>query len=38
MKILDANKYREMLLYGGEILSAKKEEINALKRFPCTRW
>ena len=34
MKILDANKYREMLLYGGEILSAKKEEINALNVFP----
>lgn len=34
MKILDANKYREMLLYGGEILSAKKEEINTLNVFP----
>ena len=34
MKILYANKFREMLLYGGEILSAKKEEINALNVFP----
>ena len=34
MNILDAKKYREMLLYGGEILNAKKEEINALNVFP----
>lgn len=34
MKTLDAKKYREMLLYGGEILNAKKEEINALNVFP----
>lgn len=34
MNKLNANKYREMLLYGGEILNAKKEEINALNVFP----
>lgn len=34
MNILNAKKYQEMLLYGGEILNAKKEEINALNVFP----
>ncbi|MGL4589812.1 MAG: DAK2 domain-containing protein [Mycoplasmatales bacterium] len=34
MNKLTAKKYREMLLYGGEILAQKKEEINALNVFP----
>lgn len=34
MNKISAKKYKEMLLYGGEILEGKKEEINALNVFP----
>ncbi len=33
-KIITAKKYKEMLLYGGEVLDAHKEEVNALNVFP----
>ena len=34
MNKINASKLQEMFLYGGEVLSQKKEEINALNVFP----
>lgn len=34
MSKITAKKYKEMLLYGGEILDSKKDEVNALNVFP----